>query len=181
MARFPIASEADASEEVVRVLVDFRTKMGFAEAPNFIKAQAAAPAVMNGTWQLVQNVLVKGTLPRSLKEMIFVAISVDRNCGYCEAAHIACCRMLGVDEATLTTLVNNIDEMLPVRARDIIRFAVKCARSPQALDDADFARLRVHGLNDAELTELIAMSGLAIYANTLADATQIEPDSMFFG
>jgi uncharacterized peroxidase-related enzyme len=181
MARFPIASEDDAEDEVVRVLVDFRTKMGFTEAPNFIKAQAASHDVMNGTWDLVQNVLIKGTLPRSLKEMIFVAISVDRGCSYCEAAHVACCRMLGVDEKTLTTLLKNIDELLPERSRDIVKFAVTCARSPQALDDADFDRMRAHGLSDAELTELIAMAGLAVYANTLADATQVEPDSMFFG
>lgn len=180
MARFLIASEESAPQAVVDVLVDFRTKMGFPDTPNFIKAQAASPAVMRGTWGLVQNVLIGGTLPRSLKEMLFVAISVDRNCGYCEAAHLACCRMLGVTEDTLTTLVKNVDGLRPERARDIIQFAVKCARSPQSLDDADFERLKAHGLSDSELTELIAMSALAVYANTLADALQVEPDSMFF-
>lgn len=175
-----MGSEQSSSEEVAELLIDFRTKMGFPEAPNFIKAQAAAPSVMRGTWSLVQSVLVEGRLPRSLKEMVFVAISVDRDCGYCEAAHIACCRMLGVAESDLAALVRNFDEMLPERTRDIIGFAVKCARSPSALDDADFQRIRNHGLGDAELTELIAMSGLAVYANTLADATQVEPDSMFY-
>lgn len=181
MARFPIASESDAESEVAEVLVDFRTKMGFADAPNFIKAQGVAPAVMKGTWGLVQNVLVEGSLPRSLKEMIFVAISVDRNCGYCEAAHVACCRMLGVDEETLETLVKSVDDVLPARARDIIKFALKCSQSPQGLNEDDMAAMRAHGLSDAELMELIAMSALAVYANTLADAMQVEPDSMFFG
>ena len=180
MARFPITPEEDADSEVAEVLVDFRTRMGFPDAPNFIKAQGVAPAVMRGTWGVVQNVLVEGRLPRSLKEMIFVAISVDRNCGYCEAAHLACCRMLGVDDETLTTLVQNVDQMLPTRARDIITFAVKCARTPQGLDDDDFNLMRSHGLGDAELMELIAMSALAVYANTLADAMAVEPDSIFF-
>lgn len=180
MARFPIATEESASSEVADVLIDFRTRMGFAEAPNFIKAQAASTSVMKGTWGLVQHVLVAGKLPRSLKEMIFVAISVDRNCGYCEAAHIACCRMLGVNEDTLTTLVRNIDDMMPERMRDIIQFALKCSKSPRSLDDSDFALMCAHGLNDAEVTELIAMSALAVYANTLADAMQVEPDPMFF-
>lgn len=181
MSRFPIASEEKASSEVADVLIDFRTRMGFSDAPNFIKAQGVAPAVMKGTWGLVQNVLVEGRLPRSLKEMIFVAISVDRNCGYCEAAHLACCRMLGVDDEQLTTLVKNVDQMLPARTRDIIAFAVKCARTPQGLHDDDIAAMRSHGLGDAELMELIAMSALAVYANTLADAMAVEPDSMFFG
>lgn len=180
MSRFPIANEESATGEVADVLVDFRKRMGFAEAPNFIRAQSAAPAVMKGTWGLVQNVLVNGSLPRSLKEMIFVAISMDRKCGYCEAAHIACCRMLGVDEDTIEQLVENVDELLPERTRDIINFGRKCARAPQTLDDDDFQLLQEHGLDDAEMLELIAMSGLAVYANTMADATRVEPDSIFF-
>jgi uncharacterized peroxidase-related enzyme len=150
MSRFPIASEENAAAEVVDVLADFRTRMGVPDAPNFIKTQAVAPAVMKGTWELVKNVLVEGKLPRSLKEMIFVAISIDRNCAYCEAAHVACCRMLGVDDKTLTTLVRNIDELTPRRAREIISFAVKCSKSPQGLDQKDIDLMRSHGLDDAE-------------------------------
>jgi AhpD family alkylhydroperoxidase len=36
-----------------------------------------------------------------MKELMFVAISVDRGCRYCDAAHVACCRMLGVNPAVL--------------------------------------------------------------------------------
>ena len=39
-----------------------------------------------GPWGLVENVLVGGSLPRILKEMMFVAISKERGCRYCEAA-----------------------------------------------------------------------------------------------
>lgn len=180
MARFPIASEATATTEVADILVDFRKRMGFPEAPNFIKAQSASPSVMRGTWGLVQNVLVDGNLPRSLKEMIFVAISMDRKCSYCEAAHVACCRMLGVDEETIEQLVENVEGLMPERTRDIISFGRKCARAPQSLDDSDFQQLKDHGLDEAEILELIAMSGLAVYANTMADATRVEPDSIFF-
>lgn len=49
----------------------------------------------------MSNVLVGGALPRTIKEMLFVAISQDRKCRYCEAAHIACCRMLGIDASTI--------------------------------------------------------------------------------
>jgi CheY-like chemotaxis protein len=52
---------------------------------------------------LVQNVLVGGLVPRTLEEMLFTAISKERACRYCEAAHLACCRMLafGPDIAVL--------------------------------------------------------------------------------
>ena len=34
-------------------------------------------------------------------------------------------------------------------------------------------------MNDSELVELVAMSGLAVYANIMADATAMEADEMF--
>src|SRR5204863_99592 len=48
-----------------------------------------------GNWEVVRNVLVTGEIPRWTKEVVFVAISKDRQCQYCAAAHLACCRMLG--------------------------------------------------------------------------------------
>ena len=111
--------------------------------------------------------------------MLFSAISRERQCGYCEAAHLACCRMLGVDPDTLERLTRDVAEMQPVKVRDMILFGMKCAREPRNLTAGDFALLRKHGLRESEITELVAMSGLAVYANIMADATAVEPDSIF--
>src|SRR5471030_1728646 len=99
----PLETEA-ASPEVVAVYADFQRRMGFPAAPNFIKTQGHSLAAASGSWGLVQHVLVGGSLPRTLKEMLFVAISADRNCRYCRAAHLACCRMLGIDSDSLARL-----------------------------------------------------------------------------
>ncbi|MFT5470257.1 MAG: putative peroxidase-related enzyme [Verrucomicrobiales bacterium] len=179
MPRFPSLEEETATPEVAAILSDFRQKMGFPIAPNFIRTQGAAPSVARGTWGVVENVLCEGALPRSLKEMMFVAISKDRNCNYCEAAHIACCKMLGVDQMEIDAVVEDVASVQPARVRDLIQFSVKCARSPQSLTDEDFASLRAHGLGEPEIIEVIAMSALAVYANTIADATQVEADSIF--
>lgn len=170
---------ADASPEIREVYRDFQRRMGFPAPPNFIKTQGHSLAVARGTWGLVQNVLVGGELPRTLKEMMFTAISQDRACRYCEAAHLACCRMLGIDEESIDRLLSNLDSLAPERTRDIIRFSVKCARDPQGLEEADFEALRGHGLSPSEIVEIISMSALAVYANTLADATGMQPDEMF--
>jgi uncharacterized peroxidase-related enzyme len=179
MPRLPIVTEEAASLEVSELFSDFRRKMGFPAAPNFITVQGASAPVLRGTWGLVQNVLVAGSLPRSLKEMVFVAISNDRNCKYCTAAHLACCRMLGVDARNLDQLVVNVEELMPETTRDIIMFSIKCSRTPQELTEEDFNSIRRHGLTDSEVTEVIAMSGLAVYANIIADATEIKADNMF--
>ena len=179
MSNVPILEPEAASPEVAAVYSDFQKRMGFPAPPNFIKAQGHSLAAATGTWGLVQNVLVKGEIPRTLKEMLFVVISKQRNCRYCEAAHLACCRMLGVEPATLDTLVSNIDEISPTKARRILEFGLRCAQDPQSLGPADFQSLEEHGLSRSEIVETIAMSALAVYANIMADATGVPPDQMF--
>jgi uncharacterized peroxidase-related enzyme len=179
MQNIPLVEATEAPSELVALYSDFQRRMGFPQAPNFIKTQGHSLAVARGTWGLIQNVLVGGALPRTLKEMMFAAISHERKCSYCEAAHLACCRMLGVDAASLNLLVSNIADLSPEKARDIILFGLKCARNPQSLTPADFQTLRRHGLNHSEILETIAMAGVAVYANIIADATGLSADEMF--
>jgi uncharacterized peroxidase-related enzyme len=177
--RIPIVEPEEASPEVQAVYADFQRRMACPAAPNFIKAQGHSLAVASGTWGLVSNVLVDGTLPRTIKEMLFVAISHDRNCRYCEAAHIACCRMLGVDTQTIETVMQQLDKVEPKTTRAILSFGLKCARSPQSLETEDFDSLKQVGLTATEIVEVLSMSALAVYANILADATGIADDEMF--
>ena len=175
----PTVEFEEASPEVRSVYTDFQRRMGFPAAPNFIKAQGHSLAVATGTWGLVSNVLVGGALPRTIKEMLFVAISHDRKCRYCQAAHVACCRMLGLDAETVETVMQDLGGLEPVTTRAILLFGLKCARDPQSLDDGDFDSLRKVGLAETEIIEVISMSALAVYANILADATGVADDAMF--
>jgi len=165
-----------APKDVLALYEDFHRRMSFPYAPNFITTQGHSLATVRGTWGLVSNVLVGGEIPRLTKEMILVAISKDRQCAYCEAAHIACCRMLGADPVTLDQLAKDVNIISDFKVRTMILFALKCSRDPQALGAADYEELRDVGLKESEIVELIAMAGLAVYANIMADATRVEAD-----
>lgn len=179
MANIPTLAPERAPREVVAIYDDFQQRMGLPAAPNFITTQGHSLAAASGTWGLVKNVLVGGLLPRTLKEMMFVAISQARGCRYCEAAHLACCRMLGVEPSALELLASNVEDLSPAKVRDIILFGLQCADAPQNLTAADFERLRGHGLGLSEIMEVIAMAALAVYANTIADASGMAADEMF--
>jgi uncharacterized peroxidase-related enzyme len=179
MPHIELLEPSEAPETVRSLYMDFQRRMGFPAPPNFIKVQGHSLAAASGTWGLVQNTLVGGTLPRTVKEMVFSAISADRSCRYCEAAHLACCRMLGIDEDSLEQLTTDVDAIDPPKVRAIIKFSVKCARDPQSLQAADFAELKTFGMPQSEIVELISMSALAVYANIMADATAVENDEMF--
>lgn len=179
MPHIPVLPPEQASPESKAVYDEFHRRMSFPAPPNFILTQGHSATAARGTWELVRNVLVSGEIARWKKEMIFVAISIDRKCQYCEAAHIACCRMLEVDPGAIEQLVREVATIPDPLLRDMVSFAVKCARDPQSLEKADYDVLTSDGLGQSEIVELVAMSALAVYANIIADATAMEPDEIF--
>ncbi|TWU21669.1 Carboxymuconolactone decarboxylase family protein [Novipirellula galeiformis] len=179
MQRFPLRQEADAPQEVGQVYRDFQHGMGFPEVPNFIRVQGTSPGMLASTWALAKHILLEGSLPRSIKELIFVAIAVERQCKYCKDAHTACCRILGVEDSTIRAVMEGLSEELPDRIRVIIQFAVKCATGPHELTDEDFASLRRQDLDNEQILEVIATASMAVYAITIADATLLDTDAMF--
>jgi uncharacterized peroxidase-related enzyme len=179
MSHIPTLIPSKAPLEVRAVYDEFYQRMAFPAPPNFIMTQGHSPTVVRGTWEVVQNVLVLGEIPRWVKELVFVAISNDRQCRYCTAAHAACCRMLGVEPKIIEQAIADVNTIADPRARAMILFALKCSRNPQSLTEKDYSDLYAWGLTESEAVELIAMAGFAVYANIIADATAMDPDEMF--
>lgn len=115
-------------------------------------------------------------VPRTIKEMMFVAISDARKCRYCETAHLAFCKVLGVDEETRNALINDLNTLAPKRTQDIIKFGIKIATDPTNLVDKDYEILKQHGVSDAELVEITATASLGAYVTMIADTLKIDID-----
>jgi len=174
-----LVSEPGAQGEVGRVYAEIRETLGITFVPNFFKALANSPTALRATWEAYRNNSWRGSVPTVLKEMIFVAISTARDCRYCEIAHLAFCKQLGADPQTRRSLVENLDAVVPRRSADVIKFAVKAAMTPAAIDDTDFRCLQGHGVTTAEVAEILAMTAFSMYATTLADALHLPVDPEF--
>ena len=88
------------------------------------------------------------------------------------------CRTLGIDEDTLDNLVKDLDNVNPLRVRSIIEFALMVAKHPQELVKADYDQLRDQGVTDEEIVEIIVIAAVAVFSDVLADALQIEVDTI---
>ena len=176
MAHLQVIPESSVEADVKHVFDEIRREKRLPFVPNFFKTLAHAPQSLEATWMAYRGIATRGSLPEALKEMIFVAISVARKCKYCEAAHLAFCNLLSVEPDELAALTANIEALRPERTRDIIRFSVKCAMEPRNLGQPDYAKLRQHGITDAEIIETIAMCGFSMYAITVADALKLDID-----
>jgi AhpD family alkylhydroperoxidase len=91
----PIEYEA-ASKEVKAVFDDIKASRNVADVNNFWKYLANDPKTLRRTWESLEEVMAPGALDPLVKEMIYVAVSVTNNCGYCIASHGAAAAKAGM-------------------------------------------------------------------------------------
>ena len=63
------------------------------------------PALLARTWSQLKVVMGPGQLSPQVKEMIYLAVSVTNQCGYCIASHTAAARKKGMTDAMLAELM----------------------------------------------------------------------------
>ncbi len=102
MPTFPMVEYADATPEVRAVYDDIMATRKVDWVNNFWKAIAVHPPTLRRIWESVKTVMGPGgRLDPVTKEMIYVAVSVTNNCGYCINSHIASARKAGMTDEML--------------------------------------------------------------------------------
>lgn len=105
MATLGLIEYTDASPEVRAVYDDIMTTRQTDSINNFWKALAHDPVTLRRTWESVKQIMAPGALDSLIKEMIYVAVSVTNQCGYCIASHTASARKAGMTEAMFGELM----------------------------------------------------------------------------
>ena len=104
MALVKLIEYADASAEVRAVYDDIMTSRKVDWINNFWKALASDPVTLKRTWESVKQVMEPGSLDALTKELIYIAVSVTNNCGYCINSHTASARKAGMTDAMFAEL-----------------------------------------------------------------------------
>ena len=94
-----------ASPEVRAVYDDIMATRKTDWINNFWKALANHPVSLRRTWQSVKEIMAPGAIDSLTKEMIYVAVSVSNQCGYCIASHTAAARKAGMTDAMFAELM----------------------------------------------------------------------------
>ncbi len=98
MATLGFIEYADAPPEVRAVYDDIMTTRQTDWINNFWKALAHDPATLRRTWESIKQIMGPGALDPLVKEMLYVAVSVTNQCGYCIATHTASARAKGMSD-----------------------------------------------------------------------------------
>jgi AhpD family alkylhydroperoxidase len=98
MATFGLIEYKDAAPEVRAVYDDIMATRKTDWINNFWKALANDPATLKRTWADIKQIMAPGALDALTKEMIYVAVSVTNQCGYCIASHTSSARNKGMTD-----------------------------------------------------------------------------------
>jgi AhpD family alkylhydroperoxidase len=100
-----LIDDASASPEAQAVFEDIRQTRKTDFINNLWRAIANHPPTLRRIWQNVKEVMgAPSALDPLTKELIYVAISINNNCEYCQASHTAAARARGVTETQLQEL-----------------------------------------------------------------------------
>jgi len=98
MATLGLIEYADASPEVRAVYDDIMVTRKTNWINNFWKALANDPATLRRTWEDIKQIMAPGALDALAKELLYLAVSVTNQCGYCIASHTASAKKKGMTE-----------------------------------------------------------------------------------
>ncbi|WP_173932825.1 carboxymuconolactone decarboxylase family protein [Chelativorans sp. Marseille-P2723] len=108
MSRPKPVEYASASDEVRAIFDDIKTVKQIDDPNNFWKYLANDPAALRRTWESIKEVMSPGALDVKTKEMIYLAVSITNNCGYCIASHTAAAQKAGMTQEQFGELLSVI-------------------------------------------------------------------------
>lgn len=96
---------SEASNAVKTVYDEIKSARKLDDVNNFWKYLANDEKTLRRTWDSVREVMAPGALDPLVKEMIYVAVSVTNNCGYCIASHSAAAAKAGMTPEQFQELI----------------------------------------------------------------------------
>jgi AhpD family alkylhydroperoxidase len=105
MSTLGLIEYQDASPEVRTIYDDIRATRKTDYINNFWKAIAHDPATLKRTWDSIKQIMAPGALDPLTKEMLYIAVSVTNQCGYCIASHTVSAQQKGMTDAMFKELM----------------------------------------------------------------------------
>lgn len=180
MAHFPLQEYDQVTDPKIKAVYDeILAELGFGIVPNVFKSMAVNPDLLEANWKKFRATILQGDVPRTLKEMVGVAISQANNSPYALNVHLHGLSALGMSEEILRTLVSDFVACpLPEREKAVISFGLLAATNPQNLTETDYQHLYELGLDQAEIFEIVATADLFTSINRYTDTISLEIDAL---
>ncbi len=178
--RFPMSTVSELPDDLRRRAEFVHSKLGF--TPNVMLALGHRPDEARAFFAYHDALMERDEgLSKAEREMIVVATSAVNQCPYCIVAHGAILRIRSGDPLLADQIAANW-RTAPISGRHLamLRFAVKLARTPEEVEEADYQPLYQEGFTDEGIWEIGAITAFFAMSNRLAHLGHMTPNPEFY-
>ncbi len=184
-SRYPLPDLNTLPDDIRARILEVQEKAGF--VPNVFLMLARRPAEWRAFFAYHDALMMPETVGRTSnltkgeREMIVVATSAANQCLYCVVAHGAILRVYEKQPLIADQVAVNYRKAdITPRQRAILDFAMKVCQRSHEIDDADFATLHAHGLDDEDIWDIAAITAFFGLSNRMASFSGMEPNPEFY-
>lgn len=171
MQRINAIETAVAAPAARSLLQGVQRKLGM--TPNLMRTMAQSPAVLEA-YLGFSGSLGKSSLSPKLREQIALTVGEVNACEYCLAAHTALGKMAGLGDEEIADSRRGTSPDRKTEA--VLQFARQIVTARGRVSDADVRAVRAAGVNDAEISEIVASVALNIFTNYFNHVAGTEVD-----
>ena len=158
--RYPAPELKDVPEDIRAKILEVQEKAGF--VPQVFLAFARRPAEWRAFFAYHDALMVPESVGRTSRlnngdrEMIVTTTSAANHCLYCVVAHGAILRIYEKKPMVADQVAVNYRKAdISPRQRAMLDFAMKVCLHSDQIEEADFAPLHAHGLDDEDITRIV--------------------------
>jgi uncharacterized peroxidase-related enzyme len=180
ISRYPIPELDQLPLDIRDRMLQVQEKAGF--IPNVFLTLAHRPDEFRAFFAYHDALMLRESgLSKAEKEMIVVATSAANRCPYCVIAHGAVLRIYAKNPhiADQVAIDHRHADITP-RQQAMLDFAVKLARTPEAISDEERDRLRWQGFSDEDVWDIAAIAALFALSNRMAHVTGMRANDEFY-
>lgn len=180
ISKYPVPKLEELPQDIRAKMLEVQEKAGF--IPNVFLTLAHRPDEFRAFFAYHDALMLRESgLSKADKEMIVVATSGVNQCPYCVIAHGAILRIYAKNAFVADQVaVNHRKADITARQIAMLDFAVKLARTPEAVTDEDHAALRQHGLSEEDIWDVGAITALFALSNRMAHLINMRANDEFY-
>jgi uncharacterized peroxidase-related enzyme len=180
IGRYPVPKLEELPQDIREKMLAVQDKAGF--IPNVFVTLAHRPDEFRAFFAYHDALMLRDSgLTKAEREMIVVATSGVNHCPYCVIAHGAILRIYAkdpylADEVAIDHHKADISE----RQQAMLDFAVKLARTPEAIAESDRAKLKQHGFSEEDIWDIGGITALFALSNRMAHLLEMRANDEFY-
>jgi uncharacterized peroxidase-related enzyme len=180
ISRYPVPKLEDLPQDIRDKMLEVQEKAGF--IPNVFLTLAHRPDEFRAFFAYHDALMLRESgLTKAEREMIVVATSGVNHCQYCVIAHGAILRIYAKNPqiADQVAIDHRKADVTP-RQKVMLDFAVKLARTPEAVTEEDRQSLRAQGFSEEDIWDIGGITAFFALSNRMAHLIEMRANDEFY-